>query len=88
MFSNICFQMCLASTIYFLYFVIYIITKINEIMLILVLKTCIESFCIAKAMLCFSTKILANFKYYSTVCKFNETLTNDVVSFEQPDPGI
>ena len=35
----------------------------------------------------FSTKLLAYMTYFN-VLNFNETLTNDIVSFEQPGPGI
>ena len=40
----------------------------------------------AKASHIFSTKILANLGYLRL--KFNETLTNDIVSFEQPGPVL
>ena len=39
-------------------------------------------------------KILAYFRYYYrhildiTIGNFNETLTNDIVSFEQPGPSV
>ena len=41
----------------------------------------------AKASHIFSTKILGNFRYFN-VRNFNETLTNDVVTFEQPGPVV
>ena len=40
----------------------------------------------AKASHIFSTKNIGIFQIYLT-CNFNETLTNDVVNFEQPGPG-
>ena len=41
-----------------------------------------EAFALQKLLTFFQQKILAHLR------KFNETLTNDVVSFEQPGPAI
>ena len=43
-----------------------------------------EAFAVQKLLIFFQQKILA---YLSNVSNFNETLTNDVVSLEQPGPG-
>ena len=46
-----------------------------------------EAFAVAKA-----SHIFFNKKYWQildiSVWNFNETLTNDIVSFEQPGPGV
>ena len=46
-----------------------------------------EAFALQKLLTFFQQKILANLRYLKYVWNFNETLTNDVVSFEQPGPG-
>ena len=46
-----------------------------------------SSFCTAKATHNFSAKNFSIFAYQSDV-NFNESLTNDIVSFEQLGPGL
>ena len=46
-----------------------------------------SSFCTAKATHNFSAKNFSIFAYHSDV-NFNESLTNDIVSFEQLGPGL
>ena len=44
-----------------------------------------EAFAVQKLLTFFQQKLLAYFKYQHL--NFNETLTNNVISFEQPSPG-
>ena len=43
-----------------------------------------EAFAMQKPFTFFQQTILAYIRYY--ICNFNKTLTNEVVSFEQPGP--
>ena len=45
-----------------------------------------EAFALQKHLIFFQQKILTNLRYQHL--NFNETLTNDVVSFEQPGLGV
>ena len=45
-----------------------------------------EAFAVQKLLTFFQQKILAYLRYYHL--KFYISLTNDVVSFEQPGPGL
>ena len=45
-----------------------------------------EAFALQKLLTFFSTKILANLDI--NVWNFKEMLTNDIVSFERPGPGL
>ena len=63
------------------------VTSLEQNTLIFLLKKNREAFALQKLLTFFSTKNIGVFEILN-FWNFNETLTNDVVSFEQPDPNL